>query len=246
MTTLSMPGAMLRGRWTAERRFYTWMSLAILAGVALGFSRSFYLHALFPAHPVPPEPFFVLHGLVFTAWFLLLPAQSLLVASGRVALHRRVGAAVAVAMVILGVHGALLAGVRPGGFVGVPVPGWQFMIVPLAEMVIFPAFVALAVAKRRDAQAHKRWMLLASIAILPAACARWPGIQELGNPVVFFVLADLFLVPLVVWDLKTRGRLHPATLWGGLVLVASQPLRLALSGTPAWQAFAEGLLRLAS
>jgi hypothetical protein len=58
---------------------------------------------------------------------------------------------------------------------------------------------------------------------------------SIGNPLLFFGLTDLFLVPPVVWDLKSRGRLHPATLWGGLLLVASQPLRLWLSGTEAWQ-----------
>jgi len=41
-------------------------------------------------------------------------------------------------------------------------------------------------------------------------------------------------VPLAIWDFKTRGRLHPVTLWAGLLLIVSQPLRLWLSGTDAW------------
>jgi hypothetical protein len=36
--------------------------------------------------------------------------------------------------------------------------------------------------------------------------------------------------------------LHPATLWGGLVLIASQPLRLWLMGTDAWLALAQRIL----
>ena len=64
--------------------------------------------------------------------------------------------------------------------------------------------------------------------------ARWPIVVDLGNPLVFFALTDLFLIPLVIWDLRTRGRLHPVTLWAGLLLVVSQPLRLWLSGTEAW------------
>ena len=43
---------------------------------------------------------------------------------------------------------------------------------------------------------------------------------------------------LVAWDFASRGRLHPVTLWGGLAIVVSQPLRLVLSGTGAWLAFA--------
>ena len=61
---------------------------------------------------------------------------------------------------------------------------------------------------------------------------------QLGNPLVFFGLADLFIVALAVWDVRSRGRLHPATLLGGIAIIASQPLRLALSGTPAWNQFA--------
>jgi dolichyl-phosphate-mannose--protein O-mannosyl transferase len=102
---------------------------------------------------------------------------------------------------------------------------------------VFAAFFATAVVKRRESQSHKRWMLLASISVLTAAIARWPGVLEYG-PLAFFAVTDLFIVALAAWDLKSRGRLHPATLVGGLVLIASQPLRLALAGTPAWLAFA--------
>jgi hypothetical protein len=55
---------------------------------------------------------------------------------------------------------------------------------------------------------------------------------------LFFGLTDLFLVPIVIWDLASRGRVHSATAWGGLLIIVSQPLRLVLSGTPAWLAFA--------
>jgi hypothetical protein len=44
--------------------------------------------------------------------------------------------------------------------------------------------------------------------------------------------------------LVTRRRLHPVTLWGGLALVVSQPLRLVVSGTGAWLAFARWLTDL--
>jgi hypothetical protein len=60
----------------------------------------------------------------------------------------------------------------------------------------------------------------------------------MGNPLIFFGFADLFIVALAAWDFRSRGRLHPATVWGGLVLIASQPLRLTVMGTPAWLAFA--------
>jgi len=107
--------------------------------------------------------------------------------------------------------------------------------------VLFALFVGLAIAQRRNAQAHKRLMLIASISLITAAIARWPFAIMAGGPPVFFGLTDLFLVPIVAWDLSTRRRLHPVTLWGGLLLVVSQPLRLLLSGTAAWAKIAAWL-----
>ncbi|HET6837963.1 MAG TPA: hypothetical protein VFH24_07945, partial [Gemmatimonadales bacterium] len=57
----------------------------------------------------------------------------------------------------------------------------------------------------------------------------------------FFGLSDLFIVVIVVYDLSTRGKLHPATIWGGLLIVASQPFRLMISGTGPWLGFASWL-----
>ena len=190
---------------------------------------------------VTPEKIFYVHGALFTAWIVLLVAQALLVAAGRTDVHRRIGlwgAVLAVFMVVVGVLGALIAARRPTGFVGIPVPGLQFLVVPLVDMLLFASFVALAIAKRGESQAHKRWMLLASLNLITAAIARWPGVITIGAPPLFFGLTDLFLVALVIWDRVSRGRVHPATKWGGLLIVASQPLRLVVSGTAAWLAFA--------
>ena len=230
-----------RARSSREHRFYTGMMLAILATVLVGFARSFFLRPLFPTWPSPPEKVFYVHGAAFTAWFLLLVAQAWLVAAGRTSVHRRIGrwgVVLAVAMVVLGVLGALTAARRPTGFVGIPVPPLQFLVVPLVDMLMFASFVGLAIAKRGDPQAHKRWMLLASLNLITAAIARWPGVITVGAPPLFFALTDLFLVPLVIWDRASLGRVHSATKWGGLLVVASQPLRLVVSGTAAWLAFA--------
>lgn len=237
-TMVQVPAA--RASWSAERRFYTSMTVLLAGVVFAGFARSFFLRPLFPAWPSPPEPVFYLHGAAFTAWFVLMIVQASLVATGRTAVHRSLGAwavLLAAAMVWLGLDGALTAARRPTGFVGIPVPPLQFLVIPFVDMLMFPALFGLAIWKRRQPQAHKRLMLLASIAILTAAVARLPGVIG-GSPLLFFGLTDALLIPLAVWDYRTRGRLHPVTLWGGLALILSQPLRLALSATPQWMDFA--------
>ena len=78
-------------------------------------------------------------------------------------------------------------------------------------------------------------MLLATIALLPPAIARWVLLLGLGPPVVFAV-ATLLLLPLVGWDLKT--------LWGGLLLIVSGPLRLVLAQTDGWLVLSNWLVGL--
>jgi hypothetical protein len=38
----------------------------------------------------------------------------------------------------------------------------------------------LAIAQRRNPQSHKRWMLLATVNLITAAIARWPGVFQFG------------------------------------------------------------------
>ena len=81
------------------------------------------------------------------------------------------------------------------------------------------------------------------LVLIEASIGRWPfAFMQWTSPVPGFsmllLVADVFLVPMVVWDLVSRGRIHPVTLWGGVALVAAQPLRILLSGTSAWLAFA--------
>lgn len=237
-----------------ERRFFAAMSLVLLAAMVLGFGRTFFFKPWFPEAREfsPPEGFFFIHGIAAAAWFALLIAQAALVASGNVRRHRQLGkygVALAVIIVVLGVYGGLLAAGRPGGFIGVPVPPLQFLVVPVAAITLFAAFVALAIVRRSDPQSHKRYMLLASISMIEAAVARWPfGFMDPPSPLpgmqVWELVTCLFLVPLVIWDLVSRGRLHAVTLWGGLALLATLLLRLPLASTEAWQGFARWAVRL--
>lgn len=224
----------------AERRFYSGMAIAILMSVLVGFGRSFFLRPLFPNHPAPAELVFYIHGASFTLWIIVFFAQVTLISRGRAALHKKIGFASAflvAAMVVLGVMGALTAASRSTGFVGIPVPPLQFLAIPLFDMIVFPAFVAMAYIRRNNPQSHKRWMVLATLNLITAAIARWPIVNSLG-PLAYFGITDLFVVALAVWDIRSQGKIHSVTLWGGLLMILSQPLRLMVSGTSGWMMFA--------
>ena len=51
------------------------------------------------------------------------------------------------------------------------------------------------------------------------------------------------IAAVVLFDVLSRKRIHPATACGGLLIVCSQPLRLAIAHTQVWAAFAAALLR---
>jgi hypothetical protein len=239
----------------AERRFYVAFTAALAVALFIGFARTFFLRAWFPdwaAVHGAPERIFYLHGTLFALWYLLLIVQASLISARRVAWHRQLGFAgvgLASVMMVLGTYASLVAARRPTGFIDIPVPPLQFLVVPLGALLLFGAFVTLAVAKRADPQAHKRFMLLGSIVMLEAAVARWPfAFMQGPSPVPLVDMAslmtDLFLIPLFVWDVRSRGRLHPGTVWGALAIVAFQALRMPLGSTSGWQAFGGWAVRL--
>jgi hypothetical protein len=226
------------GTRQGTRRFYVGIAIAVLITVLLGFSRSYFLKAYFGT----PELSLLLHihGLVFTSWVLLFLIQTTLVAADRTNLHRKLGVGGAVLAALVLVVGTTTAILRvKGGSAPIPgVPPLAFLAVPFFDMVVFAILLGAGLLLRNRPDTHKRLMTLATISLMSAPIARLPiGVLQAGPP-AFFGLTDLFIVAMLVYDFATRRKVHPATIWGGLVLVASQPLRLMISGTPAWLAFA--------
>jgi hypothetical protein len=233
---------------TSDRTFYSGIAIAMAATVLIGFGPTFYLRPFID----PPatvsgartlSPLAYLHGAVFTAWVVLFIVQTRLIARRQTRVHQRLGIATAVlgaVMVIVGAMTAIASAAR-----GASPPGTdplEFLVVPMFDLVLFSAFLALAVARRRDRETHKRLMLMAYISIITAAIARFPGVFPLG-PFGFFGLSCIFIVAGIAYDLVSRRRVHPVYIWGGAAFVLSVPLRLMMSTTGAWRALAEFLTR---
>ena len=176
---------------------------------------------------------------------LFFLAQTTLIAAGRTDLHRRMGVAGAVLAVLVAVLGTATAILRvKAGSAPIPgVSGLSFLAIPLFDMLVFAILVSSALYFRHRAENHKRLMTLGMIALLSAPIARLQFPMLPPGPATFFGLTDLFIVVMLIYDLVTRGRPHPATIWGGLLIVVSQPVRLMISGTAAWLAIASWLTR---
>lgn len=244
MATIASPAAV---RVRNDRAFYTFMGLAIAATAIWGFAPSFYFSRWMVAPPTTPDIglLLALHGGVFTAWIALMVIQPMLIASRNLALHRTLGyfgAGVAAAMVGLGNLAAIAA--MHGGFRGLGDP-YVFYAVPFFAINSFAVTVFLAVRWRNFADTHKRLILLANVALLGAAIARIPldAVQN-GAPFTFIFGPDLIILAGILYDWRTRGRVHRVWIRGGALMVASQIVMMAVMGSGAWHAFAEAMASL--
>ncbi len=224
-----------------DRMFYIGMAVFAAAIVFAGFSRTYYLRGVFGRPVIGPLRH--VHGFLFTSWLLLLLAQVSLVAAKRTDIHRRLGVAGGVLAALMVVVGTVLG--IDAARQGHSPPGLSplaFLAIPLGDMLVFSTLVVAGFYYRRQSETHKRLMVLATIVLLPAAVARLPFDFILATgPLAFYGLPDLLLLACVGYDTIVHRRLHPAYLWGGLVLIATQPLRMAVGGTAAWLSFAHWL-----
>jgi hypothetical protein len=229
-------------RVRADRVFYTGMALAAIVAVFIGFSRTYYLRSRFQDGPLP---FYLqAHGAAFSAWMMFFLTQTSLVAAGRTDVHRRLGwagAALAAFMVMVALTAAVVSG-RRNFAAGFESESLTFLTTPVFSMVVFLALVATAVYHRRAPETHKRLMLLATISILDAATARWPIAIVQTSSWAYYGFADLFIAAAIVYDVISRRRIHPAYIWGSLVIVVSQYLRDVIGQTDAWHSIARTIL----
>lgn len=225
-----------------RNRFPLWAAVAIGAAVVIGFTRTYYLRWYFELPPLTRIAH--VHGLLSTLWIVLHYSQARLIAAHRVALHKRVGIAGAILGATIVVQAVMLS--VTGAAEGHAPPGrnpLQFLSVSLGTTFMFGMFLTLALAMRRKSEWHKRLMLLTSLVLLVPAIGRIDGLLYVtfGTPrtVLPFMVTAGFLAWACANDWRKRGRIHPAYLYGGLVLLAAIPFRAWLGTTDAWMPFAK-------
>ena len=244
MATVSAPRAR-----TYVGSFYITMA-AIFALVAfLGFAPSFWLKL--PSGTFTGSPMLYLHGLLFSIWTLFFLSQAVLVANGRLRNHKAWGLAgisLATAMVFVGLAVAV-AGLDRRLALGFGDDARAFAVVPVTSALLFGGLVAAAMANWRRPEWHKRLMLVATASLLQPAIARFffmargnidAAVRASGPPppVEFTMMpaaiTDLFIVAAILYDWKSRGRPHPAYLWGFAAVLAVH-LSRPLVSSKAWR-----------
>lgn len=237
------------------RWFYVWMAGICVLIAFGGFIPTYW--AKLATGTFKGAPILHIHGMLFFAWTLFFLAQTSLVATGHTPNHRNWGMAgisLATAMGITVVLAAINS-IKVAETIGMGDGARRFTIVSLSGLVMFAAFLALAIANVRRTEVHKRFMLLAMVPLMHAAMARvfltaFAPADAKGPPPVFVsippgLFVDLLIVAAIIHDWRTRGRPHPVYLVGGAALVLVQLLSVPISTTSTWMAIAKWVESLA-
>ena len=246
--TLSKP----QNNALVERWFFTGMALAMIAISLIAFLPSI----IHPAERhAPLSALAAAHGVVFFAWLLLFLVQSRLIATHRVAIHRRLGLAsiVILALMIPLAYTTSIAMVRRGYdlsgdlSVGINNELAHQTVFPLANLLIFSALAIAAVAFRRRPEIHRRLMLFANIELMPAPLAHLIGHTPwlASLPAVIVMVPITALVAAAVGrDLLVARRIHPLT-WGLAIqrMVSGFLEAGPIGSSAAWHHFVHWLAR---
>ena len=221
--------------WAADRaqRFYAGLALFGLAAVALGFSTTYFVPIARRTFAAPPVVH--LHGLSAMLWLGLLLTQALLVRGRRTRLHMKLGQLglpLAILIWSTGILTAAWAARRDLPAQG-PVAETAFMGT-VSGLSLFIAFVIAGYVSRRSAAAHKRWLALATIAVLWPAIFRWRHLLPAMNRpdiVLGLFVADLPILAAMLRDRLRYGSVHPVWLIGGTFWFVEQGLEIAVFDT---------------
>ena len=233
-TTLTNPRDFVREK-RRDHLFFTLMAFAMTAGVFGGFWRSYFAKSYFHS---PALPFWVhVHGAVFTAWILFYLLQNVLVLAGITSLHRKlgiVGGMLAAGVFVMGIA-ITVRQVRGGNFFPFP-DQYSDLLISMAQMTLFAAFVGIGLWLRKDSQTHKRLIMMAVQFFFFPAFGRL--LQGINLPTLLLALAFYLAGP--IYDLITKRRIHPAYRWGVPLLILTMPPFAGMaSQAPVWRWFVD-------
>lgn len=197
-------------------RIYVPIGLVCLVIALLGFW-PVYFGPLLAGIP-HPLPIINLHAAVFVGWLLLVIVQAWLAATGRIALHMKVGKfGMAWGLVVLLVGWATAFSVFGDRVQAGDVElARNRLVAPLTDLLVFAPVLAAAWIYRRKPEIHKRLILVASTILLIAAVHRMVFLGG-GPPPPLPQLLTVWLSPIllgIIYDIFKRRGVHPVYLIG--------------------------------
>jgi hypothetical protein len=232
----------------ADRNAFLLLTGLVWLGVLSGFGTDSFQHVSKYGLDYPLIVHF--HAVAFVGWLTLFTVQVALIRTGRADIHRRLGvagAALAAVMVVLGPATALVVDAARFTATG-RTP--EFLAVQLSDILAFAGLTAAGLLMRRTSAAHKRLMLLGLIYISDAGFARLLngfmaaplGHSAWGDLARLYLGSDVLVLGLALYDLATRGKLHPAYIAGVVWMITLQFTAYTLLTNPTWKALSLHLI----
>jgi hypothetical protein len=222
-----------RPRLQPDDIFFPAMAMLILTIVFIGFAQSYFLAGMVGAKL--PNKLVHIHGALFVLWVLFLLAQTLLAASGEIRWHMRLGV-VGLVMPPVMVGVAVLTLIDSIRRSGTDLPPELIFTSDLEEVLLFAAYTMAGVMMRRNAAAHKRLMILGTMAMLGPAIARFPiDSGALGIIGIYVTLPTI----VVAYDFWSRRRLHHCTAICYGIMASAMLTLLPVSRLPVWHHLVE-------
>jgi uncharacterized membrane protein YwzB len=233
--------------WPARedrRAALVWLGLFwIFVGVGFGFDLHNYLHEQ------PPVPLIVhVHAIATTLWLLTATALVLMVETGNVRLHRRLGwfaAGYAVVVMVIAPWSEL-----SWQALNLPTPGAlppQFLSIAFAGVLCMAMLLPWGILLRKNSAAHRRVMILATICISDAGFSRFAGLfvhepTTFLDTYLFYEGGNLLIIVLMfLWDWK-RDRVMKQFLWGASLVTGVGVAATGLYFNAAWQSITRSWL----
>ena len=228
------------------RRFYVRMAAVCVAIAMTGFAPTYWMPLARGTLHVSPVVH--VHGAFFFGWTIFFLAQTWLAGSGNITRHRELGVAgvaLATGMCFLGYAVAVNA-IRRSDSLGFGHAGRAFSIVSFSGIAFFAVVVAIALLNVKNGEIHKRLMFVATTSILSAAIGRWflvlfapqgaatPSPPPLAVTIPASLLSNLLIVAGMIYDRRTRGRVHPVYWIAGAALLILELGRIPLGNTSGW------------
>ncbi|MGE0182398.1 MAG: hypothetical protein AB7F91_06000 [Parvularculaceae bacterium] len=232
--------------WSSDSRFYLTLVLISALLIFIGFAPSFYLKTVIDAPAPPLTSLTMTHGVVYTAWMVVVIAQAGFIAANKPAPHRT-----------LGMLGVLLFGVvftvglstaitaaRLGHAPPFAPQQPYFLALPAIGIVVVLGLIIAAVSLRRRPDWHKRLMLAAFFMMTQPGTARlaFPlNIAERGILFSFLAMEGLLAVA-IFYDWRKYRRIHPAYVVSAAVFAAFHIIVYWAFSSPLWRDFANAII----
>jgi len=182
-----------------------------------------------------PMPYFIhFHGITMTAWCIMLISQSLLIRFKLRKVHKLLGrlSYFLVPLIIFSGFNIAHATLSPGFLRG---PGSGFYTTAALmfnSIIIFAVIYGLAMWNRRNSPVHARYMLCTVFPLVTPVTDRliykyFPSFIEYAPmlhgrnyvPGLGFLLVDVILIGLIIWDWRTHKRLSVFPVVLGLLVL---------------------------